>query len=68
LPPRPPPKNENITQREPSARWPASESALMVPKTDGLSHANNPISTATIPPVEILEAAYPVVFTQWARP
>ena len=33
---------------------------------DGLSHANNPISTATIPPVEILEAAYPVVFTQWA--
>ena len=34
--------------------------------SDGLSHANNPISTATIPPVEILEAAYPVVFTQWA--
>ena len=29
--PRPPPKNENITQREPSSRWPASESALMVP-------------------------------------
>lgn len=36
------------------------------PGTDGLSHANNPISTATIPPVEILEAAYPVLFTQWA--
>ncbi len=36
------------------------------PESDGLSHANNPISTATIPPVEILEAAYPVVFTQWA--
>ncbi|AWN51261.1 hydantoinase B/oxoprolinase family protein [Methylobacterium sp. 17Sr1-1] len=36
------------------------------PETDGLSHANNPISTATIPPVEILEAAYPVVFTQWS--
>ena len=36
------------------------------PQTDGLSHANNPISTATIPPVEILEAAYPVVFTRWA--
>ncbi|TNC12794.1 hydantoinase B/oxoprolinase family protein [Methylobacterium terricola] len=35
------------------------------PETDGLSHANNPISTATIPPVEILEAAYPVVFTRW---
>ncbi|MFE1599255.1 hydantoinase B/oxoprolinase family protein [Methylobacterium sp. ID0610] len=36
------------------------------PASDGLSHANNPISTATIPPVEILEAAYPVLFTQWA--
>lgn len=35
------------------------------PESDGLSHANNPISTATIPPVEILEAAYPVVFTRW---
>jgi N-methylhydantoinase B len=36
------------------------------PASDGLHHANNPISTATIPPVEILEAAYPVMFTQWA--
>jgi N-methylhydantoinase B len=36
------------------------------PQSDGLNHANNPISTATIPPVEILEAAYPVMFTQWA--
>ena len=36
------------------------------PEGDGLAHANNPISTATIPPVEILEAAYPVLFTQWA--
>jgi N-methylhydantoinase B len=36
------------------------------PESDGLSHANNPISTATIPPAEILEAAYPVLFTQWA--
>src|SRR5690606_19558906 len=27
---------------------------------DGLSHGNAPISTATIPPLEILEAAYPV--------
>lgn len=35
-------------------------------ESDGLSHANNPISTATIPPVEILEAAYPVLFTTWA--
>jgi N-methylhydantoinase B len=36
------------------------------PQSDGLSHANNPISTAIIPPAEILEAAYPVMFTQWA--
>lgn len=36
------------------------------PEGDGLNHANNPISTATIPPLEILEAAYPVMFTQWA--
>lgn len=36
------------------------------PVSDGLHHANNPISTATIPPVEILEASYPVMFTQWA--
>jgi N-methylhydantoinase B len=33
---------------------------------DGLNHGNAPISTATIPPLEILEAAYPVKFTQWA--
>ncbi len=32
---------------------------------DGLSHSNAPISTATIPPLEILEAAYPVRFTEW---
>lgn len=36
------------------------------PQSDGLNHANNPISTATIPPAEILEASYPVAFTQWA--
>lgn len=36
------------------------------PAGDGLSHGNNPISTATIPPAEILEALYPVMFTQWA--
>ncbi len=36
------------------------------PAGDGLSHGNAPISTATIPPLEILEAAYPVRFTQWA--
>ena len=33
---------------------------------DGLSHGNAPISMATIPPLEILEAAYPVRFVQWA--
>ncbi|MEM7523002.1 MAG: hydantoinase B/oxoprolinase family protein [Pseudomonadota bacterium] len=33
---------------------------------DGLNHGNAPISTATIPPLEILEAAYPVIFRQWA--
>ena len=33
---------------------------------DGLNHGNAPISTATIPPLEILEAAYPVRFTRWA--
>ncbi|WP_438975907.1 hydantoinase B/oxoprolinase family protein [Roseicyclus sp.] len=35
-------------------------------KGDGLNHGNAPISTATIPPLEILEAAYPVRFTKWA--
>ena len=29
------------------------------PESDGLNHGNNPISTATIPPVEILESLYP---------
>ena len=36
------------------------------PLGDGLNHGNAPISTATIPPLEILEAAYPICFTQWA--
>ena len=36
------------------------------PEGDGLNHGNAPISTATIPPLEILEAAYPVKFNQWA--
>ena len=35
------------------------------PEGDGLNHGNAPISTATIPPLEILEAAYPVQFIQW---
>ena len=36
------------------------------PEGDGLNHGNAPISTATIPPAEILEAAYPVYFRIWA--
>lgn len=36
------------------------------PESDGLNHGNAPISTATIPPMEILEAAYPVMFRKWA--
>ena len=36
------------------------------PLGDGLNHGNAPISTATIPPLEILEAAYPIKFNQWA--
>jgi N-methylhydantoinase B len=36
------------------------------PAGDGLNHGNAPISTATIPPLEILEASYPVIFRQWA--
>ena len=36
------------------------------PEGEGLSHGNPPIATAIIPPVEILEAAYPVRYTQWS--
>ena len=36
------------------------------PAGDGLNHGNAPISMATIPPLEILEAAYPVRFTEWS--
>ncbi|MDW8444580.1 MAG: hydantoinase B/oxoprolinase family protein [Acetobacteraceae bacterium] len=36
------------------------------PHGDGLNHGNNPISTATMPPLEILEASYPIRFTEWA--
>ena len=35
------------------------------PEGDGLSHGNAPISMATIPPLEILEASYPIRFTRW---
>ena len=34
--------------------------------SEGLNHGNTPISTATIPPMEILESAYPVMFRKWA--
>ena len=36
------------------------------PEGDGLNHGNAPISMATIPPLEILEAAYPIYFSEWA--
>ena len=36
------------------------------PLGDGLNHGNAPISTATIPPLEILEAAYPIKFREWS--
>lgn len=36
------------------------------PDGDGLDHANAPLSTAIIPPVEVLEASYPIRFTRWA--
>lgn len=36
------------------------------PGGDGLSHGNAPISMATIPPLEILEASYPVAFSEWS--
>ncbi len=36
------------------------------PEGDGLSHGNPPIATAIIPPVEVMEAAYPIRYTQWA--
>jgi len=35
------------------------------PVSDGLNHGNAPLSTATIPPVEIMERRYPVRFTRW---
>lgn len=35
------------------------------PESDGLNHGNAPLSTATIPPIEILESQYPVRFTRW---
>jgi len=36
------------------------------PESDGLNHGNAPLSTATIPPLEIMESRYPVRYTRWA--
>src|SRR5690606_4621904 len=36
------------------------------PEGDGLNHGSAPISMATIPPLETLEAAHPVMFTEWS--
>ena len=33
---------------------------------DGLNHGNAPLSMATMPPLEINEASYPIVYRQWA--
>ncbi len=35
-------------------------------QSDGLNHGSNAISMATIAPVEILEANFPVLFEEWA--
>ncbi len=35
------------------------------PESDGLNHGNAPLSTATIPPLEIMESRYPVRYTNW---
>ncbi|MDQ0189911.1 hydantoinase B/oxoprolinase family protein [Alicyclobacillus cycloheptanicus] len=34
--------------------------------SDGLNHGSNPISTASITPLELVEAAYPLMFTEWS--
>jgi N-methylhydantoinase B len=36
------------------------------PVSDGLNNGSPPIGTATMPPAEILESRYPVLFRQWA--
>lgn len=35
------------------------------PESDGLNHGNAPLSTATIPPLEIMESRYPIRYTSW---
>jgi hypothetical protein len=51
LPPRPPPKNENITHRSPDARCPAMESALIVPNALQWRVAALPASAPKITPI-----------------
>ena len=34
--------------------------------SDGLNHGNSPISTATMPSVEMTESAYPLIFTHFS--
>ncbi len=36
------------------------------PASDGLNHGNAPLSTATIPPLEIMESRYPIRYTRWS--
>ena len=49
LPPSPPPKKQNITQRRPCWRQPASESALMV--ANGLPLARSGAALANAPKI-----------------
>ena len=46
LPPSPPPKKVNITQRSPSGCSPASESALMVPYEQPIARSGAASATA----------------------
>lgn len=36
------------------------------PESDGLNHGNAPLSTATMPPLEIMESRYPIRYTDWS--
>ena len=49
LPPSPPPKKQNITQRRPCSRQPASDSALMV--ANGLPLARSGAALAKAPKI-----------------
>ena len=54
------------TARAGSCSRSSAAASAAIPEGDGFNHGNNPISMATIPPAEILEASYPVMFTRWA--